>query len=458
MPPLQTQSSPTSPIIYQNAEGDIILLDIPRSIAVAQARSDTLLSTTPLDSPIEIQEDHRARNQRTQPKTNQDATTALHAEYKPTIEHALTHIHAHVSGPWCAPRRLLTQVPSRGKDQMDMDDPEKELECRLREWAAWKESKGGDIAFDLHQMMASLGATCGSESTATPIVSQPHWYMSYRAAREASHGAQSTGSDMEDEVTEPWTPTFHNPEDKPLELSVYDPGHDQTKAYRFTIPPHSTFFLSDSTHSDAFRTSFRRLTDEYNLPRHFDLVLVDPPWPNRSAKRKGAYEQVGGIPFLKKMLLKMDMDTYLEHNGLVGLWITNKESLRRHVLGPGGLFERWNVGLIEEWIWIKTTRQGEAMFDIDNGMRKPYEVLLLGRAAPNSWTRIRHAAVVRRRVIAAVPDVHSRKPCLKGLLEGFGLVSGEYSALEVFARYVVEGWMAWGNEAIKFNWEHYWTL
>ena len=90
----------------------------------------------------------------------------------------------------------------------------------------------------------------------------------------------------------------------------------------------------------------------------------------------------------------MDIDTYIEHNALVGIWITNKDTLRKHVLE---LFERWNVGLVEEWVWIKTTTQGEPMFDIDSVMRKPYEVLLLGRAAPSSWTTMSHASIVKVR-------------------------------------------------------------
>jgi N6-adenosine-specific RNA methylase IME4 len=216
-------------------------------------------------------------------------------------------------------------------------------------------------------------------------------------------------------------------------------------------------FLSDSTASEAFRTSFRALTAEYTLPRHFDLVLLDPPWPNRSAKRKAAYEQVGGMPYLKKMLRNMDIDTYLEHNALVGVWITNKAALRDHVLGPGGLFETWNVGLVEEWVWIKTTTKGHAMFDIDTALRKPYEILLLGRAAPNSWTTMAHSGHVKRRVIAAVPDIHSRKPCLKELLEPYLLDPRDYCALEVFSRYLVSGWTSWGNEVLKFNWDEYWV-
>ena len=160
---------------------------------------------------------------------------------------------------------------------------------------------------------------------------------------------------------------------------------------------------------------------------------------------------------MKKMLLSMDIDSYLEHNALVGVWITNKEAMRTQVLGPGGLFETWNVGLVEEWIWVKVTTAGDPMFDIDSALRKPYEVLLLGRAAPNAWTTMSHARVTRKKVIAAVPDVHSRKPCLKELLEPYMPDAKEYSALEVFSRNLVAGWTSWGNEVIKYNWNRYWA-
>jgi N6-adenosine-specific RNA methylase IME4 len=95
------------------------------------------------------------------------------------------------------------------------------------------------------------------------------------------------------------------------------------------------------------------------------------------------------------------------------------------------------------------------MFDMDTLMRKPYEILLLGRAAPNSWTTMTHAPTIKRRVIAAVPDIHSRKPCVKELLEPYMPDPIDYSALEVFSRYLVSGWTSWGNEVLKYNWDYY---
>lgn len=423
-------------ILYQNPELDITLIDIPTSIAVAQGvdSHNILLSTAPLEEPFILQP-HEPKTEKSKKKLAEDVSSAeKHAEYKAEIERALATIQ--VPGSWCVPRKLITQVPKSGKasDAMAIDDPEKELEKRLREWGALNESKGDDT-FDFQKMMALIEAN----ATSTEAVAQ--WTMSYTLSTS--------------ETKEPWTASFHNAETHALDLAISKSGTNEE--YRFKIPPKSSLFLSDSTHSDAFRASFREVTEEYTLPRHFDLILLDPPWPSGSAKRKGAYEQVGGMPYMMKMLSKMDIDNYVEHNAMVGIWITNKQSLRGHVLGPGGLFEKWNVGLVEEWIWVKTTTKGEPMFNLDSLWRKPYEVLLLGRAAPNSWTTMAAAPEVKKRVIAAVPDVHSRKPCLKELLEPYMPDPEDYSALEIFSRYLVAGWTSWGNEVIKFNWEKYWT-
>lgn len=438
-------------ILYQNAERDITLIDIPTSIAVAQGNLENLLSTAPLKDPIPITNEPKTKKARE--KHSYYASNPLHVEYKAAVETALATIGGHVKGPWCLPRKVMTQVPKPRKGDMDVDDPEKELDARLREWSA-DASKGEDDAFDFQKMMASLGATSDPDATSTETVTHK-WLMSYMPARGA---VEETQNDSFAPNTEPWTSSFYNSNGHAVDLTISENPPKSGKAtYQFRIPPRSSLFLSDSTHSDAFRTSFREITEEFTLPRHFDFILLDPPWPSGSVRRKGNYEQVGGMPHMMKQLAKMDVDNYIEHNGLVGIWITNKDSLRTHILGPGGLFERWNIGLIEEWIWIKTTTKGEPMFNIDSEWRKPYETLLLGRAAPNSWTTMAPALEIKKRVIAAVPDIHSRKPCLKELVEQFLPEPNYYCALEIFSRYLVSGWTSWGNEVIKFNWDKYWT-
>lgn len=446
-------------ILYQNETRDVTLIDIPTSIAVAQGRPRaTLLSTPPLETPFIIPNEPKKPKAREQ--QSHFAYSSQHPEYKAAIEAALTTLRKHVSPlPWCLPR--TTQAPDSGDGSMIIDDPEKDLDARLREWSAARH--GEEQPLDFNAMMASLGAATesGTEIAAWSSTVAHPWLASCRAVGPAAGGRSNAPVPPQhtQEPPEPWASAFYNPDDHAVELTITEnkPQGAGRAQCRFIIPPRASLFLSDCTYADAFRTSFRQLTEEYVLPRHFNFVLLDPPWPSGSAKRKKNYEQVGGMPWMKKLLARMDIDNYIEHDGLVGIWITNKQSIRDFVLGPGGLFERWNVGLMEEWIWIKTTIKGEPMFSIDSEWRKPYEVLLLGRAAPNSWTTMAGAPEIKRRVIAAVPDLHSRKPCVKELIEPFMPVPNNYSALEVFSRYLVAGWTSWGNEVIKFNWERYWS-
>lgn len=151
------------------------------------------------------------------------------------------------------------------------------------------------------------------------------------------------------------------------------------------------------------------------------------------------------------------MDLPIANNGILAVWITNKPAIRTMILGPGGIFENFNVGLIEEWIWVKTTVKGEPMFALDSSWRKPYEVLLVGKAATNPYTVAEPATDMKRRVIAGVPDLHSRKPCLKNLLESLMADPNSYTAIELFARHLVSGWFSYGNEPLRFQWDGCWA-
>lgn len=131
--------------------------------------------------------------------------------------------------------------------------------------------------------------------------------------------------------------------------------------------------------------------------------------------------------------------------------MTNSASIRE-------IASTWLDGLgfmvVEEWIWVKVTTVGEPILELDGIWRKPYEVLLVARPI------CREASVednkVKRRVIIAVPDVHSRKPSLKSLFESLLGLPKEYQALEVFARHLTAGWHSWGNETLLYNWEGHW--
>jgi hypothetical protein len=80
---------------------------------------------------------------------------------------------------------------------------------------------------------------------------------------------------------------------------------------------------------------------------------------------------------------------------------------------------------------------------------------------------------IKRRILVAVPDLHSRKPNLRELIERIFFSSSEtgtrgnpeqgkrcceYSAMEVFARNLTAGWWACGDEVLRFNWAEWWRI
>ena len=161
----------------------------------------------------------------------------------------------------------------------------------------------------------------------------------------------------------------------------------------------------------------------------------------------------------------------------VGVWVTNKAAFRYLLLSPCGIFDAWGIELVEEWVWVKTTIHGAPICALNSAWRKPYEILLVGKAKSSASSKHDDADVgeadrgggqVKRRVVFGVPDLHSRKPNLRALFEGsmeemgiYGDGKGKtkgYEALEVFARNCTAGWWSWGDEALKFQAQECWAV
>ncbi|GKT47237.1 uncharacterized protein ColSpa_07418 [Colletotrichum spaethianum] len=182
----------------------------------------------------------------------------------------------------------------------------------------------------------------------------------------------------------------------------------------------------------------------------FDLIVLDPPWPNKSARRKtGGYSTVYGLKETRSLLDHIPVASHLADGGLVAIWVTNKATLVDLLTSPRGVLAGWGLEVAAEWIWVKLTSQGEPIFDPESAWRKPWERLIIARKRGDNHK-------VRQKVIAAVPDVHSRKPNLRHLFED-ELPQG-YLGLEVFARNLTAGWWGWGNEVLRFQKSQHWIV
>ncbi|KAK1058510.1 hypothetical protein LTR74_013314 [Friedmanniomyces endolithicus] len=413
------------PILWQNEARDVALIDIPRSIAAAQGTVQhpchkLLLSNEPLRVPFPSNEPKSAAAKAK--LCSGDAEQNLHREYPSICVGALAEVKAKWSGDWCLPRPFVTGKLAT-KRKLDDERPKAQ--------------------------MTAMSAVQPSELYQTLLP-------------ESDDDGNSRILTVTDQGITPSATLVANLNERPIFLPVS--GDHVAGADRYCVPPGSSFCLGDGHNARGFRAALRQQSNQQDMSKTFDFILLDPPWPNRSVKRT---HQTAGSTYniatnhreIEDLLLGMDLDMLMADECLVGVWITNKQAVRELVLNEGGLFDSWEVHLVEEWIWLKTTGQGEPVTPLDALWRKPYEVLLLGRRRRIDRTHGSNDPAevdIMRRVLMGVPDLHSRKPCLKELIEPLLPSSDDYRALEVFARYLVTGWWSWGDECIKFNAGYCW--
>ncbi|KAJ5205745.1 hypothetical protein N7491_003630 [Penicillium cf. griseofulvum] len=294
-----------------------------------------------------------------------------------------------------------------------------------------------------------------------------------------------------------------NPSPEPAIIRVGSGHGDEANLpSEYVVPPESSFVLCTLP---LFQTEVDRPSTSNNypipgLPKHqkFNLILMDPPWPNKSVRRSRHYQthhysEMDVLTEGLRDVLRVHSHNEIQHGvcqsethtgrptqseqSIAAIWITNAEKARRaayEALSGAGFC------ICEEWIWVKTTWDGQPISALDGLWRKPYEILVIGRKSGHNvnvnvnfnasnapllfqiddLTRISEA-ITTRRVIAAVPDLHSRKPNLKSIFENVFFTEAsqlqEYSALEVFARNLTSGWWAAGDEVVRFNARECWV-
>ena len=398
-----------SAILYQNASKDVILIDIPKSIALAQGTSEApftgdLFSTSPLQSPYPSTEPKsaRARNELARHgMTSEGDGSQIHLP-----KEALDEVGRNWIGLWCLERRIRRPSVEETSGHRHVPDDQ---------------TRDADVMAD-----------------PIPSNGKPrHWQALEPYILPAKSESVVELDDLEDRL-------IHNPNPHMVSVSFSSEG----QGYR--IPPLASFVLSNI--NTASTTSFSmavltQLSEQTTTAGagQFDFILLDPPWPNRSARRSRSYEvEPDPMESLGPML-----GQHIAPGGIVACWITNSLKARINAVAA---FDAWEVELLQEWKWLKVTSSGDPVSPIDGLWRKPYETLLLGRkrAEVRSTAEVKMDDV-KKRILIGVPDSHSRKPHIKELIEPFMYDPREYRALEIFARNLTARWWAWGDDVLKFN-------
>uniref|UniRef100_A0A0R0GMC3 Methyltransferase-like protein 2 n=1 Tax=Glycine max TaxID=3847 RepID=A0A0R0GMC3_SOYBN len=183
----------------------------------------------------------------------------------------------------------------------------------------------------------------------------------------------------------------------------------------YIVPRESCFYMSDLG-------QIRNL-----IPAHadsgFNLIVVDPPWENASAHQKSRYAT-----------------------------LPNREKLRSFV--ERELFPAWGVSYAATFYWLKVKQNGSWICDLDLFHHRPYECLILGYSpgkVNNTDNQSKFKPVKNDRVIMSIPGDFSRKPPIGDLLLEYVPGLKPSRCIELFAREIMAGWVAWGNEPLYFQ-------
>ncbi|NXN57714.1 METL4 protein, partial [Rynchops niger] len=213
---------------------------------------------------------------------------------------------------------------------------------------------------------------------------------------------------------------------------------------KYLVPPKSSFLLSDIS----------CLQPLLNYKKKYDVIVIDPPWENKSVKRSNRYSHLSSW-----QIKQIPVPTLAAPDCLVVTWVTNRQKHLRFVKDE--LYPHWSVKTLAEWHWVKITRAGEFVLPLDSLHKKPYEVLVLGRVQGDVKEALRKPEDVlpipEHKLIVSIPcSLHSHKPPLTAVLAEF--IKPDVECLELFARNLQPGWTSWGNEVLKLQHTDYFTL
>lgn len=203
---------------------------------------------------------------------------------------------------------------------------------------------------------------------------------------------------------------------------------------KYLIPSDTSFLLSDIT----------RVRPLLNYKK-FDVIVIDPPWENKSVKRSNRYSYLSSW-----QIKQMPVPALAAPGCLVVTWVTNRQKHLRFVKEE--LYPHWTIEVVAEWYWVKITSSFEFVYPLDSPHKKPYEILILGKLkdTTNCQTRETSEPIPDHQLLVSVPSrLHSHKPPLAEVLAGY--IRSNAQCLEMFARSLQPGWTSWGNEVLRFQ-------
>ncbi|EQC24797.1 hypothetical protein SDRG_17312 [Saprolegnia diclina VS20] len=215
-----------------------------------------------------------------------------------------------------------------------------------------------------------------------------------------------------------------------------DDGLVMQDGHQFLLPRQATYFLGD----------VRKLTAA-DLPGPFRLVVIDPPWDNKSVARNGTYatmHEANLLPLAAMLSASMD-----PAGCIVAIWVTNKPAYMTFLLDALLPAMRMDSSCpLAVWTWLKVATTGEPVTPLASTHRLPFERLVVAARGPAAFCDAFRA--LPEQTLVSVPLRHSWKPPIDHLFPP-SLVPSNSPKLELFARELRPHWTSVGNEVLKFQ-------
>ncbi|XP_034185791.1 methyltransferase like 4 [Osmia lignaria lignaria] len=209
----------------------------------------------------------------------------------------------------------------------------------------------------------------------------------------------------------------------------------EVKDKKYVFPQKCNFYCYD----------VRDIAKKLELNNQYDFILLDPPWWNKSIRRKKTkYLEASYKMMYNEELAKIPIRKLLCSNGLVAIWCTNAPSHLHSIFND--IFPSWGITYRAKWYWIKITQTGNTVCNFNFALGKqPYELLVLGSVLNGNEINVPDG-----KLLISVPSaVHSHKPPLIEVVKEY--LPNEPKCLEIFARYLLPKWTSWGLEVLKFQ-------
>lgn len=205
----------------------------------------------------------------------------------------------------------------------------------------------------------------------------------------------------------------------------------------YFLPPQTNLLMSDVKHLNP-------LISDCVESGKYDVIVIDPPWENKSVKRGCKYTWLE-----YKDIANMPLNDLANEHCLFLVWVTNK--LKTCDFVENTLFPSVGASKIANWYWVKLTTSYEPIYPFDSLHKKPYETVMLGCNCLKYGHECCHMDIPKQLMISSILcSIHSCKPPLHYVLQRF--LPDKFDnmrRLEMFARNLFPGWTSWGNEVLK---------